>query len=309
MQICTASGRLRSLKRIPEYGLDPPSQQSAINSDGHSEPKLIRFPTGNKEFAYGFFYSPFNRRFIAPAKSRPPLLVLVHGGPTSKAISELASLKQYFCSLGYALLDVNHRGSTGHGRKYRQSLLGNWGEFDAEDITSGIRYVVEKGWVDGELVFIRGGSAGGYAVLRSLTRYPEKFAGGACYYGIGNLITLSEITHKFEAKYTDQLIGEVFDREKSIHPESKFVKRSPIFQIEKLSSPIIMFQGLDDKVVPPDVSREVVEVLKERKIKHSYTEYSGEGHGFRQAATRIDALRKETMFFSEIIRAKSVFQK
>ena len=202
-------------------------------------------------------------------------------------------------------MDINHRGSTGLGRKYRQSLLGNWGEFDADDIASAIDFVSNQKWIDKNLVFIRGSSAGGYAVLRALTRFPDRFAGGACYYGIGNLVTLSAGTHKFESKYTDRLVGERFDPATAMNPESRFVTRSPVFQIDKLSSPLILFQGAQDKVVPPDLSREVVELLKTKGIKHSYTEYPGEGHGFRQTQTRVDALRKETAFFAKNNQARA----
>ena len=280
------------------------------HGQGHSEPRLIKFPTVERgaeraaeiDMAYGYFYPPYNPMYCAPENTLPPLMIVIHGGPTSRATSEYSSLKQYFCSLGFALLDINHRGSTGLGRKYRQSLLGNWGEFDADDIASAIDFVGSKKWIDKNLVFIRGSSAGGYAVLRALTRFPHRFAGGACYYGIGNLVALSHSTHKFESKYTDRLVGERFDPETSMNPDSRFMARSPIFQIDKLSSPLILFQGAQDKVVPPGLSREVVERLKTKGIKHSYTEYPGEGHGFRQTQTRVDALRKETAFFAKIIR-------
>ena len=274
-------------------------------SRGYSEPKLIQFPLGqgkDKGIVYGYFYAPYNVSYCAPKNTLPPLMIVIHGGPTSRATSAYSSLKQYFCSLGFALLDINHRGSTGLGRKYRQSLLGNWGEFDADDIATAIQFVDDKKWIDKGLVFIRGGSAGGYAVLRALTRFPQQFAGGACYYGIGNLVTLCYITHKFESKYTDRLIGEVFHPERATKPDSRFVTRSPIFQIDQLSSPLILFQGKDDKVVPPDLSREVVALLKKKGIKHRYTEYSGEGHGFRQTQTKADALRKECAFFAAIIK-------
>ncbi len=291
-----------------------PAVLSGADSDGHgqghSKPRLIKFPTTERDaerateidMAYGYFYPPYNPMYCAPENTLPPLMIVIHGGPTSRATSEYSSLKQYFCSLGFALLDINHRGSTGLGRKYRQSLLGNWGEFDADDIASAIDFVSNKKWIDKTLVFIRGSSAGGYAVLRSLTQFPRRFAGGACYYGIGNLVTLSQSTHKFESKYTDRLVGEKFDPETSMNPESRFVTRSPVFQIDKLSSPLILFQGAQDKVVPPALSREVAKRLKTKGIKHSYTEYPGEGHGFRQTQTRVDALRKETAFFAKVIR-------
>lgn len=289
------SGSIEQLRQPHPDGLAP--------CQGHSEPRLIKFPTTEKSSAYGYFYAPYNMKYCAPKNTLPPLMIIIHGGPTSRATSAHSSLKQYFCSLGFALLDINHRGSTGLGRKYRQSLLDNWGEFDVDDIASAIDFVGSKKWVDKALVFIRGSSAGGYAVLRALTRFPHRFAGGACYYGIGNLVSLSTSTHKFESKYIDRLVGEKFDAETAMNPESRFVTRSPVFQFDKLSSPLILFQGLQDKVVPPSLSREVVDLLKTKGIKHSYTEYQGEGHGFRQTKTRVDALRKETTFFAKIIDA------
>lgn len=296
----------------------------------HSAPRLIKFPTVQNatgqatekitekatekatenitekitviDTAFGYFYPPCNPMYVAPKNTLPPLMIVIHGGPTSRATSEYSSLKQYFCCLGFALLDVNHRGSTGLGRKYRQSLLGNWGEFDVDDIASAIDFVGNKKWIDKAQVFIRGSSAGGYAVLRALTRFPERFAGGACYYGIGNLVALSSSTHKFESRYTDRLVGEKFDPVTAMNPESRFVTRSPIFQMDRLSSPLILFQGAQDNIVPPDLAREVVERLKTKGIKYSYTEYLDEGHGFRQTQTKVDALRKETAFFAKIIR-------
>ena len=286
----------------------------AGHSKSHSAPRLIKFPISKKgaktgaktgapqDLAYGYFYPPCSLRYCAPKNTLPPLMIVIHGGPTSRATSAHSSLKQYFCSLGFALLDINHRGSTGLGRKYRQSLLGNWGEFDADDIAAAIDFVGDKKWIDKELVFIRGSSAGGYAVLRALTRFPQRFAGGACYYGIGNLAALSRSTHKFESHYTDRLVGEKFDAETSMNPESRFVTRSPVFQMDKLSSPLILFHGAQDQIVPPGLSREVAALLKTKGIKHRYTEYPGEGHGFRQTQTKADALRQERAFFAAIIR-------
>jgi dipeptidyl aminopeptidase/acylaminoacyl peptidase len=206
--------------------------------------------------------------------------------------------------MGYAVLDINHRGSTGFGREFRQSLAGQWGEYDCKDIKAGIDFVVKKRWADPRLVFIRGSSAGGYAVLRALTRYPGLFSGGASYYGIGNLITLSEITHKFESRYTDQLLGECFDAIKSRRDNSRYVKRSPLFDMDKIQCPIILFQGAEDQIVPPGIAYEIIDLLKRNGIHYSYTEYPDEGHGFRKAETRIDAMERESAFFSEIIRDK-----
>ncbi len=268
-----------------------------IDPEFVSEPELLSFPTRDGAYAYANYYA------AKPLNSSTPisLLVLVHGGPTSRADTALSPLVQYFCQNGFAVLDINHRGSTGHGRVYRQKLLGQWGEIDANDIEDAIQFVFKHKQHDPARVFIRGGSAGGYAVLRALTRFPALFSGGACYYGIGNLITLAEITHKFEGRYTDRLIGESYDRERAKQPDSRFRSRSPIFDIDRIRSPLILFQGLDDKVVPPDVSREMVDTLAANGIKHDYIEYSGEGHGFRKAETRIDALQREMDFYQTIL--------
>lgn len=282
---------------------------SGAEVHGCSRPQPIAYPTRDGGQAYAYFYAPLNRRYRGPPAARPPLLVMVHGGPTGRTTPELHPLKQLFTSLGYAVLDINHRGSTGYGRAYRQSLLGQWGEIDATDIADGVNHVVEKNLADPELVFIRGGSAGGYAVLRVLTRFPRMFSGGACYYGIGNLITLAQITHKFEGYYTDRLIGEKFDpdtaRDLARNPASRFVQRSPVFQLDRLNSPLILFQGLEDKVVPPAISREVAGRLGKKGIQYEYIEYEDEGHGFRRLRNRVDSLKRETAFFASIIRAKT----
>ncbi len=265
------------------------------------KPIAFSCDTRDGEKTYGYLYRPYNPLFSAPENTRPPLIVMVHGGPTSRTDKAYQPLKQYFASVGFAVLDINHRGSTGYGRAYRQRLLGRWGEVDALDIADAIDYLIKEDEVDKDFVFIRGGSAGGYAVLRALTEYPDVFAGGACYYGIGNLITLSEITHKFESRYTDMLIGEPYSREQSQQPTSRYRTRSPIFHMDKLTAPIILFQGLLDKVVPPEVTKEVVQLLESRKIPHQYQEYGDEGHGFRNAANRVDSLERETRFFIDIL--------
>ncbi len=269
-----------------------------------SRPQPVSFPDGNQAPVYGYFYPPCNPHHVAPAGTLPPLLVVTHGGPTGRATREYSAIKQYFCSIGFALLDINHRGSSGYGRAYRQQLLGQWGVFDVDDIISGIDFAADQGWIDRDRVFIRGSSAGGFVVLSSLTRYPQRFAGGACYYGIGNLITLSEITHKFESKYTDNLVGEAFDPVNARCPGSRYVSRSPLFHLDSLNCPLILFQGEDDKIVPPEVAREVVDSLQRKGLEYEYTEYPGEGHGFRAKPNRLDALRREIDFFVRIIHSE-----
>ena len=261
----------------------------------------IEYPTRDGDVAHAYYYIPHNTEYCAPADHRPPLLVTVHGGPTARTNRSLDLSRQYWTGIGFAILDVNYRGSTGYGRRYRQHLLGKWGQVDIDDIVDGIDYLVNQSLVDPEKVFIRGKSAGGYSVLRALTEYPQKFCAGACYYGIGNLSTLAAITHKFEARYTDRLIGEDYDERRAKSVDSEYYKRSPLHFMSKARSPMILFQGLEDLVVPPDVSREVVRVLAAQNIDHEYVEYPGEGHGFRKSETNIDSIQRETHFYRRIL--------
>jgi len=274
---------------------------SILSPDDISSPRTVVYETTDGGQAFAYFYMPRNSKHECADDSLPPMLVFVHGGPTSKTTPAFNATKQFWTTLGFAVLDVNHRGSTGHGRSYRQALLGRWGVIDAADIVDGVHYVVRNNLADSEKTFIRGGSAGGYAVLRVLTEYPDIFRAGACYYGIGNLQTLAEITHKFEGRYLDGLLGESYDPVNADQPGSPYRQRSPIFFMDKVKSPMILFQGEDDKVVPPAVSREVVETLKRNGVYHEYIEYPAEGHGFRRSETRIDALQRESKFFVELI--------
>ncbi len=289
-------GGVRVLKR-------PPAVMKAVDV---SAAQPLRYTTGDGVSAHAYFYAPRNSRFEPLPATRPPLLVVIHGGPTARSTPAFNVAKQYWTTLGYAVLDVNYRGSSGHGRAYRQGLLGGWGEVDVDDIVAAVRYVVEQGYVDGERVCVRGTSAGGYAVLRLLTRHPDAFRAGACYYGIGSLITLAELTHKFEAHYIDGLIGEAFDASSAAAPASRYRSRSPIFEMHRIRSALIVFQGKEDKVVPVEVAREVVETLERNAIAHEYVEYAGEGHGFRIAATRADALARETAFYRRVLQLDPV---
>ncbi len=282
----------------------PLQYKDMFDVDHGPVPEFVEFATSKEEVAYGLFFAPLNPIYTGPESQRPPLIVMIHGGPTGRSSRVYEGIRHHYCSLGFAVLDINHRGSTGFGRTYRQSLVGNWGIDDCEDIAAGIHYLIQKQQIDPELVFIRGSSAGGYAVQRALTQHNELFCAGASYYGIGNLITLSEITHRFESRYTDRLIGEEFDRDRARSPDSCYRQRSPIFEMDKLACPLILFQGSDDRVVPPELSHEVVDLLKRKGIHHAYHEYKGEGHGFRNKTTKLAALDKEIEFFTDIIRKK-----
>jgi len=266
----------------------------------------VRYPTRDGGTAHGYFYLPQNSAFVGPAGDRPPLLVMIHGGPTARTSRVLDPSKQYWTTLGFALLDVNHRGSTGYGRRYRQYLLGRWGCADVSDIVDGIDYLVNQSLVDPAKIFIRGKSAGGYAVLRALTEYPQYFRGGACYYGIGNLSTLAAVTHKFESHYTDRLIGEDYDPTRAGAEDTEYYRRSPVNFMHKMTSPIIFFQGSEDTVVPPALAREVDSMLTSNNIEHEYVEYPGEGHGFRSSATNADAIEREARFYRRVLGLAAV---
>jgi dipeptidyl aminopeptidase/acylaminoacyl peptidase len=234
--------------------------------------------------------------FAPPASSRyedqglPPLVVQIHGGPTSQAYRTWRADVQFFTSRGFAFLDVNYRGSTGYGRAYREQLRGQWGVLDAADAISGLRYVAGQGWADGKRAAIRGSSAGGYTVLRVLTLEPDLFRAGVCLYGISELFSLARETHKFEAHYLDSLIGEL-----PLQSE-RYRERSPIHFADRLRTPLIVFQGADDKVVPPSQSERIVAALKARGVPHEYHLYPGEGHGFRLRETVLDVLQSTERF-------------
>lgn len=273
-----------------------PAYQGATSLAHH-----FSFATRDGEQAYGFYYPPSNANYSDADLGPPPLIVMVHGGPTSRAHGFFDIQKQFWTSRGFALFDVNHRGSSGYGRRYRDALYEQWGERDTADIVDGLQYLISRGQADPERLCIRGKSAGGYAVLRALTEYPEVFKAGACYYGIGNLATLAEVTHKFEKFYTDRLVGEQYHETQSSQTSSAYYRRSPIHKVEALQSAMIIFQGLQDKVVPPAVAQEVVAALKAAELEHSYVEYADEGHGFRQAANNIDAWGKELAFYRKVL--------
>lgn len=261
----------------------------------------VEAPTRDGDVTHSLAYPPTNSGYRGPTDARPPLMVLVHGGPTSRSGLAFDPLRQFWTTRGFAVLDVNHRGSTGHGRSYRQALHGLWGERDVDDVVDAVTHYTQQGHADPERVFIRGGSAGGFAVLAALTRYPEVFCAGACYYGIGNLETLAKSTHKFESRYLDSLLGEPWDDAMAGKTDTVYYTRSPIHRMHAVRSPMILFQGTEDRVVPPEVSREVVDVLKAAGLKHEYIEFEGEGHGFRSAPNRVRALEAEAAFFAELM--------
>jgi len=281
---------------VVSISISSPEYDGTVSASDH-----FAFPTRDGEQAYGFYYPPVNINYADLDLGPPPLIVMVHGGPTSRAYGYFDIQKQFWTSRGFALFDVNHRGSSGYGRHFRDALYGQWGERDAADIVDGLQHLIGLRRADPERICIRGKSAGGYAVLRALTEYPQVFKAGACYYGIGNLATLAEVTHKFEKFYTDRLVGEQYNAAQATRTNSAFYQRSPINKIAELRSAMIVFQGLQDKIVPPTVAREVICALKDADLEHSYVEYADEGHGFRQAANNIDAWDKELAFYRKVL--------
>jgi dipeptidyl aminopeptidase/acylaminoacyl peptidase len=274
------------------------SYESKLNEKDISNPELIEYPTADGKKAYAHFYPPKNSNYKAPKEEKNPVITKIHGGPTGRTTTRFNLSNIYWTSKGFAIVDVDYRGSTSYGRNYRDQLKKEWGEIDIQDIHDVIKYLQDQGRI-GDKAFITGGSAGGYAVQRAMTKFPDLFSGGASYFGIGNLETLARTTHKFESRYLDSLIGASLDEDKELYKQ-----RSPIFHLEKLKAPMILFQGAEDKVVPPELSREVAEQLEKRGIYHEYVEYEKETHGFRQKENLIDSLEKEAAFYHKIIKDK-----
>jgi dipeptidyl aminopeptidase/acylaminoacyl peptidase len=259
-----------------------------------STPRAVEFPTAGGLTAHGFFYPPKNGDYRAPEGELPPLLVASHGGPTSAATTALSLTIQFWTSRGIAVLDVNYGGSTGFGREYRERLKDKWGIVDVDDCCNGARYLVEHGEVDGKRLMITGGSAGGYTTLCALT-FRDTFSAGASHYGVSDAEALAKETHKFESRYLDGLMGP--------YPEKRkvYAERSPINFTDRLSCPLIFFQGLEDKVVPPNQAETMVAALRKKGIPVAYLSFAGEQHGFRQAKNIKRALDGELYFYSRVL--------
>ncbi|MBI4852228.1 MAG: S9 family peptidase [Acidobacteria bacterium] len=272
-------------------------QTSGLNIDTEylSIPETIEFPTENNLMAYAFYYPPKNRDYYASSNEYPPLLVKSHGGPTAATSSVLSLTIQYWTSRGFAVLDVNYGGSAGYGRAYRERLNNNWGIVDVDDCVNGAKYLVSQNKADKNRLAIDGGSAGGYTTLCVLT-FRDYFQAGASYYGVSDLNALAEDTHKFESRYLDNLIGP-YPKRKDLYDE-----RSPINHVEGLSCPVILFQGLEDKVVPPNQAEKMLEALRSKKIPVAYVPFEGEQHGFRRAENIKRSLEAEFYFYSQIFK-------
>jgi dipeptidyl aminopeptidase/acylaminoacyl peptidase len=286
------SGQCSVLKRATDV-LD--GTQAPI-ADYLAHVESIEFPTTGDRTAFGLFYPPHNPDYTAPAAEAPPLLVKCHGGPTSAASSALNLGTQYWTSRGIAVLDVNYGGSTGFGRAYRDRLHSSWGVVDVDDAVAGAQFLAEWGRVDGKRCVISGGSAGGYTTLAALA-FRDFFQGGASYYGVSDAAALARDTHKFESRYLDWLIG-TYPQE-----EARYRERSPLFHAERLSKPVIFFQGEEDAIVPPNQSEVMVDALRSKGNAVAYFLFAGEQHGFRKAATIQRCLDAELYFYAtEVFR-------
>jgi dipeptidyl aminopeptidase/acylaminoacyl peptidase len=287
VRLDTSSGAREILRR---------SLDRAIDAEYVSPPRAIAFPTEDgKATAYALYYRPANANYVGPTGELPPLIVESHGGPTSMTSAQLNLDIQYWTSRGFGVVDVNYGGSSGFGRPYRERLNGRWGIVDTEDCISAARYLVEQGEVDGKRLAIRGGSAGGYTTLCALV-FHDDFAAGASYYGVADCEALATDTHKFESRYLDGLIGP--------YPEARDVyrERSPIHFADQLSCPVILFQGLEDRVVPPSQAERMVEALRAKDLPVAYLAFEGEQHGFRKAETIQRTLEAELYFYSRVFR-------
>ncbi len=258
-----------------------------------SIPRPVDFPTGDGERAHAFFYPPANADYEAPDAERPPLIVVSHGGPTGATSTTLDLRIQYWTSRGFAVLDVDYRGSTGYGRAYRDRLSEAWGLADVEDCVNGALHLAAQGEADRERLAIRGGSAGGFTTLAALV-FHDVFKAGASFYGISDLEALARDTHKFESRYLDRLVGPWPKQ------AERYRERSPIHSAERLSCPVIFFQGLEDKVVPPDQAERMVRVLRDRGLPVAYLAFEGEQHGFRRAETIEATLGAELSFYGRV---------
>jgi dipeptidyl aminopeptidase/acylaminoacyl peptidase len=279
------SGGTEVLRRSSTLELDP---------DYLSQPEAVEFPTEGGLTAHALYYPPRNPRMRGPEDDLPPLLVESHGGPTAAASSLLRLPIQYWTSRGIAVLDVNYGGSTGYGREYRERLYGEWGVVDVDDCANGARFLVGRGDADPDRLMISGGSAGGYTTLCALT-FRDVFSAGASHFGIGDLEVFVGDTHKFESRYLDRLIGPL--------PEAAalYRERSPINYTDRLSCPVILFQGLEDRIVPPNQAELMFEALKRKGIACAYVPFAGEQHGFRIAANIRRSLDGELYFYSRVL--------
>ena len=279
------TGQTETLRRETEVAVDP----------GYlSTPEAFELPTDGGLTAHAFYYPARNMHYDGPEFEKPPLLVVSHGGPTGAAVTSLNMSYQFWTSRGIAVLDVNYGGSTGFGTEYRRRLNGRWGIVDVADCVNAAQFLVRRGDVDGDRLIIRGSSAGGFTTLAALT-FRDVFKVGASYYGVSDLEALALETHKFESRYLDSMIGPYPER------RNLYLERSPIHHTDLLSCPIILFQGLDDKIVLPNQAELMAKALMKKGLPVAYVPFEGEQHGFRKAENIKRALGAELYFYSRIL--------
>jgi dipeptidyl aminopeptidase/acylaminoacyl peptidase len=286
VEIDPASGRARTLYR-------PPGEESA--EQFVSEAQLIEFSGGEGRPTFAWFYPPTNPGYRGPAGTKPPVIVLAHGGPTAHSAPWYSRSRNYWTSRGFAVLDVNYSGSSGFGTAYRQRLNGRWGEIDVQDVVAAARAVGERGLVDLKRMVVSGGSAGGFVVLASLAFHPGTFAAGVNAYGVSDLATLAKDTHKFESRYLDGLVGPL------PQAASVYAARSPLSAIDRVQVPLLTLQGQEDKVVPPSQSEIIVNSLRSKGRPVAYVLFPGEGHGFRSSDAVVRSLEAQHSFLAQAL--------
>ena len=278
-------------RRVIRPGLD-----FELDAAGISEPRAIEFPTRDGGTAHAFYYPPHSETHEGADGELPPLRVICHGGPTSHTSTGLYPSFQFWTSRGIGVVDVNYRGSTGYGRPYRDALRGRWGEVDVTDCIDAAAYLAEQGEVDPDRIWIEGGSAGGYVVLCALTLYPGVIGAGVSFFGVADMESFARTTHKFESRYLDSLIGPYPER------ADLYRERSPVHYADRIDRPLLLLQGLDDRVVPPSQSDVMVEALERNGVPYAYLPFEGEGHGFRRSDSSRRALEAVLSFAGQVFR-------
>lgn len=286
VELDLGSGEVTVLRHATEHRFEP---------ERISVAEQIEFPTTGGTTAFGLFYRPTSPDVVAPEGERPPLIVTSHGGPTAQAYGAFATGIQLFTSRGIAVLDVDYGGSSGYGREYRKRLEGEWGVVDVDDCVNGARYLAEQGLVDAGRIAVRGGSASGFTTLAALA-FRDAFRAGISYFGIGDLRAFVGDTHKFESRYLERLVGP--------YPatEATYIERSPALHADRITAPVLVLQGAEDRVVPPAEAERIVDALFERGVPHAYLLFPGEDHGFRSSGAIIRSFQAELTFLGAVFR-------